>query len=191
MKQNAITIAAHEDIAVIGTSVDESLPGDSDSLFYMLVASQPMHWRAGAGAQTAVLTDPLIMPGAPVFVEVNTADDTIAAILASEGGLQPNAINTIADVTVSSTPIAILPLDLTRRRAVIKQISANTVRIGDASVGAADGLSLGVDEEVVITTTAAVLGIREGGSDGTVTAIVETAGAGILSVSAISARPII
>ena len=190
MKLNAVHIGAHEDIAVVRASVDETLPGDSDNLFYMLVASQPMHWRAGAGAQTAVLTDPLITPGKPHFVELETADDTIAAILASEGGEQPSAINTVADVTVSTTPIIILPLDLTRRRAVIKQISANTIRVGDVVVAAGDGLSLGVDEEVVITTTAAVYGIREGGSDGTATAIVETAAQGILSVSAITARPI-
>ena len=78
---------------------------------------------------------------------------------------QPNSIDTVDDVTVDNTATVLVPADTSRRKAIITNISANAMRLGDANVGATSGARIGAGQSVTLDTTAAVYGIREGGSD--------------------------
>ena len=84
-----------------------------------------------------------------------------------------------AAVTVSSTPIIVLAANPRRKYAVICQTSANAVRVGNSTVAATTGARLGAtgttNDRLVLEgkdcPTEAIYAIREGGSDGTVTAL--------------------
>lgn len=80
-----------------------------------------------------------------------------------------------AAVTVSNVAIEVLPANSRRKWAVICQTSANPVRIGAAGVAATTGIRLAQSEKLVLEgdncPTDAIFAIREGGTDGTVSAI--------------------
>lgn len=78
-------------------------------------------------------------------------------------------------VTVSSVAILVLPANPTRKWACISQTSANPVRIGAAGVLATTGIRLAQGGTLVLEgancPTDAIYAIREGGSDGTCSAV--------------------
>lgn len=88
----------------------------------------------------------------------------------------------IGPVTVSSVEIEILPAKRTRKWAVITNVSANPIRVGVSPIDATKGirlaqgqtLVLGPRNEGYVCPTDKIVGIREGGSDGTATALEQT-----------------
>jgi hypothetical protein len=86
----------------------------------------------------------------------------------------PNLYNRAA-VTVSSTAIIVVAANATRKKVVICQTSANAVRVGALGVLATTGIRLAQGEKLVLEgvdcPTDAIYAIREGASDGTVSAI--------------------
>ena len=84
-------------------------------------------------------------------------------------------LSNIAAVTVSSTALIVAPANPTRRKLIVCQTSANPVRIGALGVLATTGIRLAQGERVIFEgvdcPTDAIYAIREGGVDGTVSAI--------------------
>ncbi len=85
-----------------------------------------------------------------------------------------DTVETVADVTLSTTAQQIVGADTGRRLVRIKNVSAEPARIGDATnVATGRGHRLAGGEEVAIWTRGAVHGIREGGVDAIVSVLVE------------------
>lgn len=87
---------------------------------------------------------------------------------------QPDAIDTIADVTVSNVAVQLLPADSSRRKAMIVEAAGQPMRVGDANVLAGDGVRIAANGSITLDTTAAVYGIREGAVDALATITVES-----------------
>lgn len=89
-------------------------------------------------------------------------------------------LNDIAAVTVSAAAVQVVAANPTRMWLVICNVSANPVRVGASNaLAAANGIRLAQGEKLVLEGNArgkpcptdAVFAIREGGTDGTVTAL--------------------
>lgn len=80
-----------------------------------------------------------------------------------------------AAVTVSNVAIEVLAANPTRKWACISQTSANPVRIGASGVAATTGVRLAQNGTLILEgkdcPTDAVFAIREGGVDGTCSAV--------------------
>jgi hypothetical protein len=88
-----------------------------------------------------------------------------------------NLVNRAA-VTVSNVEIQLLAANPKRKWAVIQNTSANPIRVGAVGVTATTGIRLAQGERLVVgeqilggCPTDQINGIREGGSDGTVSPI--------------------
>jgi hypothetical protein len=88
------------------------------------------------------------------------------------------SLRNIADVTVSTAAVIIVPANPSRTRVIISQSSANPVRVGVLGVLATSGVRLAQGSILILETnggtpcpTEAIYAIREGAADGTCQAI--------------------
>ena len=79
---------------------------------------------------------------------------------------RPEAIETVADVTVGSSATQLVGVDRDRDYVMITNTdSAETIRIGDSNVAAGRGTPVAPGETATLEGTFAVQAIREGSSD--------------------------
>lgn len=76
------------------------------------------------------------------------------------GGGVPGSLVSVADVATNNPAVSILAANPSRDNAVIMALAANTavVRIGDAGIGAAEGIPLQPGQTITLATTAQIFG---------------------------------
>lgn len=100
------------------------------------------------------------------FGELNDARASVNATINTTISPSDTFDNT-ADITVSSTAVALKAADANTKEVMIHVPSdaANSIRVGGASVTATTGLEVEAGQTLTIASEAAIYGIRDGGSD--------------------------
>ena len=111
-----------------------------------------------------------------VTVGVSESAGDYSFLLALVQVEQPDTIGTIADILVTQFVVTLLPLNLARRSAIIRNNSAtDSIRIGDAAtLSNIRGLRVAPGDAVTITGTELVRGIREAATDVVVSMVFES-----------------
>jgi len=115
-----------------------------------------------------------ITTGANEQVKFVVSDDRAGIDAISVGLTKPSTINTVPDVALGAgvaTPV--LGIDASRQQALITNLAgnANAIRVGDANVGAARGVQVGVGQTITIAGSAAISAFSAGAQNVGVTVV--------------------